>query len=108
MKISLQWKEFNINLDALGAQLKVSYPSFGGFYADAQLDVYFSEDLSQQDQDAIQALWDSITNDQHELAQSYISQADLDADKEVKKASAKTKLLGLGLTEAEVKAILGV
>jgi hypothetical protein len=31
-----------------------------------------------------------------------------DADKETKKASAKSKLLALGLTEEEVKALIGV
>ena len=31
-----------------------------------------------------------------------------DADKETKKASGKQKLLDLGLTEAEVKALIGV
>ena len=33
---------------------------------------------------------------------------DADADKETKKASAKQKLLDLGLTEEEVKALIGV
>jgi hypothetical protein len=33
---------------------------------------------------------------------------DADADKETKKASGKQKLLDLGLTEAEVKALIGV
>jgi hypothetical protein len=33
---------------------------------------------------------------------------DAEADKETKKASGKQKLLDLGLTEAEVKALIGV
>ena len=33
---------------------------------------------------------------------------DADADRETKKASAKQKLLDLGLTEEEVKALIGV
>jgi len=33
---------------------------------------------------------------------------DAEADKETKKASAKQKLLDLGLTESEIKALIGV
>lgn len=107
-KLELQWKEFNIDLPALDSQLRASYPSYVGNQAYSVLELWFNEEPSQEDKDAIQALWDGIEDDQHALAQSYTSQADIEAEIEVKKQSAKTKLLALGLTEDEVKALVGV
>ena len=55
-----------------------------------------SEEINQREQDAIDA-------EQRKIA---IEQAE--ADKQTKKASGKQKLLDLGLTEEEVKALIGV
>ena len=55
-----------------------------------------SEEINQREQDAIDA-------EQQRVA---IEQAE--ADKQTKKASGKQKLLDLGLTEEEVKALIGV
>ena len=55
-----------------------------------------SEDIAKREQDAIDA-------EQRKIA---IEQAE--ADKQTKKASGKQKLLDLGLTEEEVKALIGV
>ena len=107
-KLELQWKEFNIDLKAFDEQLKASYPSYLGPQAQVVLELYFSEEPSQEAKDAISALWDSIDSDQHALAQSYVSKDSIEADKASKKQSAKAKLLALGLTEAEVSALLGV
>lgn len=54
-----------------------------------------SEEINQREQDAIDA-------EQQRVA---IEQAE--ADKQTKKASGKQKLLDLGLTEEEVKALIG-
>ena len=107
-QIQLHWKEFDINLQELDSQLRASYPSYVGNQAYSVLELYFSEEPTEQEKEDIQALWDGIEDDQHQLAQSYTSQEDILTDKEVKKQSAKTKLLALGLTEAEVQALLGV
>ena len=55
-----------------------------------------SEEINQREQDAIDA-------EQQRVA---IEQAE--ADKQTKKASGKQKLLDLGLTDEEVKALIGV
>lgn len=107
--MKLEWKQFNIDLKTLDAQLRASYPVYVGNQARQEhLELWFTEEPSQEDKDAILALWDSINSDQHVLAQSYVSASAIQADKETKKQSAKAKLLTLGLTEAEVQALLGV
>lgn len=105
-KIELQWKEFNIDLRALDAKMRLDYASYTGNQAYSILELWFSEELSQEDKDAIVAYWDGLTEESDE-ASSYESAADLEADRIAKKASAKAKLEALGLTEDELKAILG-
>ena len=55
-----------------------------------------AEEIAQREQDAIQSEADKIVREQEE------------ANKLAKKASGKQKLLDLGLSEEEVKALIGV
>ncbi len=104
--IKLSWKEFSVDLRALDAKMRLDYPSYVGNQAHSDLELWFSEELSQEDQDAIQAYWDALTEESEE-AESYMSMEDLLADKEAKAAAGKAKLLALGLTEEEIAAMLG-
>jgi len=106
IKIELQWKEFNIDLSAFVASVKASYPMCAGAQGSHTLELWFSEDPSQEDKDAIIALWDAIDTD-HAMAQSYQSRAQIQAAVDAQKVSARAKLAALGLTEAELQALLG-
>lgn len=106
-KIELQWKNFNIDLPALDAQLKLDYPSYVGNQAHSVLELWFSEEPSQEAKDAIDALWAAIDTDQHAMALSYQSMAQVQAAVDAQKVSAKAKLAALGLTEAEIKSLVG-
>jgi hypothetical protein len=105
-QISLQWKEFNIDLSAFVASIKASYPTCAGAQGSHTLELWFSEDPSQEDKDVIQAMWDAIDTD-HAMAQSYKSAAQIKSEREVQKVSARAKLAALGLSEAELQALLG-
>jgi hypothetical protein len=104
--IKLEWKEFNVDLAALDVSLRVSYPNYKGNQAQAHLELWFDEEPSQQAKDDIQAMWDAIA-DNSAMATSYQSAAQVKAASDAKKESAKAKLLALGLSVEELKAILG-
>ncbi len=104
--MKLQWKEFNVDLAALDQQLRADHPAYVGNQAHAHLELWFSEEPSQEAKEAIESMWAAL-DAAHVLAQSYKSANQLMADKEAKKASAKAKLEALGLSADEVKALLG-
>lgn len=114
--IKLQWKDFSIDLEALNKKLKKDYPSYVGNQAHSHLELWFSEEPSQEDQEAIQEMWDKLRKSSA-IAKSYQSLADREAAKQVeldaeqaeldaKKEAVKTKLLALGLTEDELSVLL--
>lgn len=106
-QINLQWKPFNVDLQKLDQDLRALYPSYVGNQAHAHLELWFQDEVTDQDQVDIQAMWDGLTETSPE-AVSYKSQAQVALDQQAKKDSAKAKLLALGLDEAEIKALLGV
>jgi hypothetical protein len=103
----LQWKEFNINCGDIEAWLRSNIATpFYGMSANSKLEIHFESEPSEQEKADIQAYWDGLT-DQSAEAQSYESREDIEAATLAKKVSAKAKLAALGLTEDELKAILG-
>lgn len=105
--LNLQWKEFNVNVDAVKSWISENLSAeISGVSANNTLQVHFIETPNEEDQTALNAYWDGLTEESSE-ATSYQSMADLEADRMAKKASAKAKLEALGLTEDELKAILG-
>lgn len=104
--IKLEWKDFSVDLRALDAQLRADYEHYKGNQAHSYLELWFDEEPSQEDRDAIDALWAAI-DENHAMAQSYESYQDVKAAADAKRASAKAKLEALGLTEDELKALLG-
>jgi len=102
----LQWKEFNVDLRAIDIALRDLYPEYVGNQANSILELYFTEEPSDDDKDAIQAYWDGIESDSSE-ATSYKSMEQIEADLEAKRASGKVKLIALGLSEEEADALLG-
>ena len=106
LKIELQWKAFKVDLTALDQQLRADHPEYVGNQAHNVLELWFNADIGESAKSSIEALWASI-DENSALAQSYKSQEQVGAAKEVKKASAAAKLEALGLTADEVKALLG-
>ncbi len=104
--MKLDWKEYNVDLEALQVHLKSLYPNLDGCAAGRELSLIFFEEPSQEDKDAVVALWESI-DAEHEMVASYKSQAQRIEEKMAKKESGKAKLLALGLTEDEVAALIG-
>lgn len=106
--MSFSWKEFNVSLVLLETWLRENAGAgyCGNCASGASLELYFIEEPSQEIKDAVQAYWDGLEDDSAE-ASDYKSQEQINADVEAKKASAKAKLLALGLTEDEVNALVG-
>lgn len=71
-KMDMQWKEFNVDLEAVNTTLKGLYPHFAGPQGHSILEFWFNEEPSQEDKDAIQAYWDGLASDSAE-ALSYRS-----------------------------------
>ena len=105
-KMEMQWKEFSVDLRAVEAHMRSSFESYAGNQAAGSLELWFNEELSQEDQSAVIAYWDDIHDDSAE-ATSYQSAADLAAEVAAKKASGKAKLAALGLSEDEIAALVG-
>jgi hypothetical protein len=105
-KMEMQWKSFNVDLGAIDASLRAAHPAYTGNQAHKCLELWFTEEPSQSDKDAIQAMWDGLHQDSSEV-KSYKSEDQIKADKDAKKASAKAKLAALGLSADELAALLG-
>lgn len=102
--IILEWKEFSVDLRAIETWLRAESDLYSGSVAADKFTLYFSDEPSEEIKEAIQAKWDELEEDSDE-AVSYQSQAAIRADVEAKKASAKAKLIALGLSEEEVEAL---
>lgn len=102
--MKLEWKEFNVDLGAMEAWFKEQSEDYTGNSADSALTLWFQNEPSDDIKEAIQAKWDGLEADSAE-AESYKSMADVEADVATKKASAKAKLIALGLSEDEIAAL---
>lgn len=77
-KLELQWREFNVDLEAVDAKLRLEQPSYKGNQAANCLELWFEELPSQEDQDAIVAWWEALTEESAEVV-SYRSQEQIQA-----------------------------
>jgi hypothetical protein len=107
INIALNWKEFNINLKKVEEKIKLDHPECCGASAGNELTLHFDTDsLDESAIEAIQSYWDGITSESDE-AVMYQSAAEIAQEKEAKKAAGLAKLIALGLTEEEAKALVG-
>lgn len=108
--ISLEWKAFNLNLKTVDAWAKANLANCCGITAHKTLDVHFTQQPSEDDVAALELHWESLTEESEE-ATSYQTAAQVRADAEAEQASlvasASSKLAALGLSDDEIKAILG-
>lgn len=105
--MKLEWKaDFKVDLAALDQQLRSMHEQYVGNQAHNHLELWFSEEPTEADKEAIQAMWEGL-DEQSPWALSYKSAEAMKAEQDAQKESAKAKLAALGLTEAELKALLG-
>lgn len=102
--MKLEWKEFNVSLASIDAFCKAQSEDYTGNSADSALTLWFENEPSEEIKEVIQAKWDSIESDDVE-ATAYKNAEEIQAEVEIKKTSAKSKLLALGLTEEEIAAL---
>lgn len=106
-KLELQWKEFKVNLSKIDQTLTELYPSYAGNQAHSVLELWFKEDLTEDESKEIKQMWDSLTEESEEV-KAYKSLNVIEEERKAKKQSAKDKLKKLGLTEEEIAALVGV
>lgn len=99
-KMELQWKEHKISLQLLEGEMRKN-PSYVGNQAHSVLELYFSEEPSEEQKEEILAFYDSM------VEIDYKSKEQIESEKEAKKEAAMAKLQTLGLTLDELKALLG-
>ncbi len=78
--LKLEWKEFNVDLEAMQAFVKGLESSCTGSSADAALTFWFPEQISAENEQAIKDKWDSIESDSAE-AVAYTQKASMKAIK---------------------------
>jgi len=74
--MKLEWKEFNISLDNLESHLRSEYPNYKGNQAASALELFFSEEPSEQEKQAILDHWEFLDGS------DYVSIEDLKAQAE--------------------------
>jgi len=73
----LQWREFNIDLLAVDTKMRADYPTkYSGNQASSFLELYFSEEPTEEEKAAIQSYWDGLTDQSAEVL-SYRTQASI-------------------------------
>lgn len=105
-KLELQWKEYNLDLEAIDAKMRLDYPDYTGNQAHSSLELWFSTEPSQEAKDAIMAYWDGLSNESDE-AESYRSRQQI----EDAKAALKQGLLAKdwnSMSQVERKAAIGM
>jgi hypothetical protein len=104
----LEWKQHMVDLEAFEAWAKANCGAdYCGNSADAKLRLHFLEQPSQAIEDAIDSKWEDLDDEEHPMCVSYKSEEERKVEAQAKKASAISKLAALGLSQDELKAILG-
>lgn len=109
LNVELEWKEFSVNLKKVKEALRLIDETCE-LSANSKLVAHCSDELSEEQVQEIKDYWEAL-DEESEEATSYISAEDekaaAAADIAAKKASARAKLLVLGLSEEECGAVLG-
>lgn len=102
------WKEVSVNLENLESHMRANFPQYVGNQAASTLDLYFSEELSQEDKDAIQAHWESLDGSDYKSQQTLASEAiELEEAIKVAKLTMISKTW-TSMSEVERKLVLGL
>ena len=109
--INLEWKSFSVDINVIDSwAISNCGPNYCCPQAHKVLELWFTEEPSQEIKDAVQTYWDSLTEESDE-ALSYKSRVDREAEAKITKdtlvASATSKLEALGLSPEEIQALRG-
>lgn len=102
--IRLNWKPFGVNLDKVVEHLRTL--GADGIQAHEIMEVWFPSEPSDDVKNQVRAYWESIDPASAE-ATEYKSSAQKLEEARLAKESAIAKLKKIGLSELEVKALLG-
>lgn len=103
--IKLDWKDFNVDLQTIDATIKDITSTYCGNQSHSHLELWFTEEPSEIEKEAINKYWNSLTNKKIE-AKKYKSTQDIKTEKETLRASGLAKLKKIGLTDEEVAALI--
>ncbi len=99
-----EWKPFGVNLDKVLAHLRTL--GADGIQAHRVMEIWFASEPSEEVKEKVKAYWESIDPASAE-ATEYKSAAQKLEEARLAKESAMAKLRKIGLSELEVKALLG-
>lgn len=104
----LEWKEHNVDLEALEVWAKVNCGEhYCGNSADSLLKLHFLEEPNQDVLDAINAIWEELDDPEHEMCAKYKSNEQRMNEKAAAKQSAIAALAQVsGLSAEQIKALL--
>jgi hypothetical protein len=102
----LEWKEHSLNLEMVEEWLHANTTGYVGNSADAALTLWYEEELSEEESDAVDAYWDSLDEESDE-ATTYKSAQQIKDRIDELKAGIPSKTWNLLIT-AERKLVLGL
>jgi hypothetical protein len=111
ININLQWKSFKLDLGTVDAWMKANAgPNYCGLSANSQLQIHFTDAPGDKVVLAVNTYWDDLDVSSDEY-KNYLSSGDRKAAAasahQAAAASAKAKLAALGLSDAEIAALIG-
>lgn len=105
--IDLKWPEFKLDMQSIESWMRSNAgPHYLGNAAHAELRLLFSEDPSSDVKRLINEYWAELSSESDE-AKAYKSLEDRKAEVAAAKASALAKLAALGLSDNEIKSLVG-
>ncbi len=110
--INLQWRSFNVCVPEIKSAIAalITSTSIIGTSCNSSLQVHCEVKPTEAELTAVQSYWDGLTEISTECV-NYKSAAQLQTEAEASKLSllnsARAKLIALGLSDVEVKALIG-
>ena len=107
--IEIDWKEHKIDLQALDEWMRENAGEhYCGNSADSKLRLHFLEEPSEEVKLLVQMMMEELDDPEHEMCKSYVSQAErVEAKKAAKQAAIVALAEASGLTEEQIRALLG-
>jgi hypothetical protein len=93
-KLELDWKEHNINLGMIDAQLRLDHPEYCGNQAHNKLELWFTAKPDDSALDQIRAYWESLDEDSAE-AEAYKSASQLKSEESARQEALRSIKLGM-------------
>ena len=112
--LELKWKEHNVDLVAFSEWVKSVEPSCCGTSADYKLTLWFTDDLSTEARDSIEAKWKELDSAEHDMVKSYKSREQIEQAKKLRQDAIKIKKLKAvnkmwnNMSDTERKLVMGL